>query len=228
MAITPKKVKVDSELRLEGFPDVYFINLDDSFDRLENLQKQFARYNICNTKRMSAKRITSREEKEVHIAIRTSHLSALKCFMEDNQSRYAVICEDDVNLTLSEKWKFNWSHVMRRIEENQINILQLSLIAASPELILTGFHKRRPGIDWSSAIYIVSHQGAKEILLKSMDESRLTGVTESDLFDDLEVFSWPLFDCSADLGSTFHSDHIDRYHKPSFNFLRNSFDSCES
>lgn len=116
---------------------------------------------------------------------------------------------------------------MRRVETHQINILQLSLVTSTPHLILTGLHKRRPGIDWSSAVYLVSRQGAKEILLKSMDESRLIGKTESDLFDNLQVFTWALFDCSVDLGSTFHNDHVEKFHKPSFDFLRNSFDSCD-
>lgn len=217
-----------SESRLEGFPDVYFLNLDDSLDRANNLKQQFSKYNILNSTRIPAMRSASRIDREVHIAIRSSHLTALKTFIETSESRHAVICEDDANFEISEKWKFNWNHIMHVAEVNQVNILQLSLVTASPDLILTGFHKRRPGIDWSSAVYLVSRQGAKEILQKSLDDARLIGNTESDLYDGLQVFTWSLFDCSVDLGSTFHSDHVDKYHKPSFDFLRKSFDSCES
>lgn len=212
--------------KLKGFPEVYFINLHESLDRLNNLQTQFDKYGISNVTRISAERSVKREEGDMDTAIRTSHLNALKYFLEQSESRYAIICEDDASFELSDKWSFTWEDVMRRVETNQINILQLTLITSNTGLLLSGLHWRRPGIDWSSAMYLVSRQGAKEILLKSMDESRLIGITESDLFDDLEVFTWALFDCSVNLGSTFHSDHVERYHKPSFDFLRKSFDSC--
>lgn len=214
-------------IKLQNFPHVYFINLEDSKDRLENIQQQFRIYGISNFEKIVAERSKRSHIKDTHNSITKSHLRALKCFLTNSKSQYAIICEDDIRFELSNFWNFDWNFVVNLIEKYKIEILQLSLICSEPSLILTGLHIRREGIDWSSGIYLVNRNGADKIVEKLSNKNSWIGNTESDLFNDLTVFTWALFDTSIEMGSTFHEDHIEKFHKPSFSFLQKSFITCE-
>ena len=107
--------------KFAGLPPIYYINLDGEPNRAESLENQFKEFEIENFTRISAhdgreddlsdiikgcypKGLTSGE-----VGCVTSHLKALKHYLETSDEPCALIMEDYCDISTVHYWKFNWS-----------------------------------------------------------------------------------------------------------------------
>jgi len=92
--------------KLDGFPSVYYITLEESTERQEYIQKQFAEYNITPIP-LKSKRYAEADDviEGEHIdviwpaarGVCASHLKAIKKWYNETEEPYAFFCEDDVS-----------------------------------------------------------------------------------------------------------------------------------
>ena len=112
--------KNKSAPKLKDIPHIYWINLDDKEDRRVRTEQMFSYWQVANT-RISAydgrdddlsgivKGLYPTNITPGEIGCTTSHLKALKHFLENSDSKYAIIMEDDCSLDLVHYWNFTWN-----------------------------------------------------------------------------------------------------------------------
>ena len=110
--------KNKSAFKLKGFGPIYCINLDAQPERWQYMEEQFKYWEITDYERVSA--YDGRADDLSHIlkgkypdnmtggeiGCTTSHLKAIKHWMETSDSPYAIMMEDDCDLDLAQCWNF--------------------------------------------------------------------------------------------------------------------------
>ena len=125
---------MDLENKLDGFPHVYYFNMDDEVERREYMENQFQYYGIDYTRvssnRFDAKKI--HEWKDYVFDVSTiindmqgtvprvlanfvSHIVFLKEWYQSSNEEYIVLMEDDYDLSLIDYWHFNWKYLMSKL-----------------------------------------------------------------------------------------------------------------
>ena len=131
--------------------------------------------------------------------------------------------EDDVDLQIVQNWDFTWSQFYSLVPYDW-DVIQLSIICTGP--LHVQLHKRFVN-DFSTACYMISRHHAEKIIKHHIrgDKYKLdNGVKPRAVADDLiynsgNTFSIPLFMYKIELGSSIHKDHIDVFHKSSYDGL---------
>ena len=211
--------------KLNGLPTIYYINLDISTDRLNLMRAQFEKFKILDSCRVTAKAANSSTPNE--IACLLSHFDALDAFLKTGHD-YGIIAEDDLNLSFAQNWNFNWTEKFSGYKKIDFDAIQLSLVTVNQIDFNPLFHNRLINIDWSCGAYLVSRVGAENILHKNHGRRNFSSGPESELFDNLKVFTEPIFTNDLSEISLIHQEHIDAFHKPSWTSLRNFFVSLQA
>ena len=105
---------------------IYYINLDKSIDRNNNILNQLK--SIKNIKRIPG--VVFDEQKKYKIDLKfysnltnsekgctLAHLNTIEQFLKDNHD-YALICEDDVNFDLVQLWNFSLKNIISNLNKN--------------------------------------------------------------------------------------------------------------
>lgn len=223
--------------KLQSIGPIYYLNLDGQPERKENMENQFKYWGIENYTRISAydgrdddlsgiikgrypDNMTSPE-----IGCTTSHLKALKYWMETSDSPYAIIMEDDVCLDTVKYWNFTWREFYSKVPYDY-DVIQLAIICTGS--LHVRLHRRFVN-DFSTACYMITRHHAEKLLKYHIrgDGYKLdNGVKPRAVADDLiynsgNTFSIPLFLYRIQLGSSIHPEHIDIFHKANHDGLRN-------
>jgi GR25 family glycosyltransferase involved in LPS biosynthesis len=142
-----RKIILEGLFKEKGITDYTFIEALDARDDLSDLVHCYPSKNISKPE----------------MAIMMSHLKAIKFWLENSNSDYALICEDDIDFGLSDYWGFTWNDFINSLTF-KYDILQLS-----PHCINDFFdiklHKRRED-EYSAAFYLIKREYAKEIINK--------------------------------------------------------------
>jgi GR25 family glycosyltransferase involved in LPS biosynthesis len=233
--------KNKSAYKLKNIAPIYYLNLDGQPERREYMENQFNYWGIENYTRIAAydgrdddlsdiikgrypENMTSGE-----IGCTISHLKALKHWIETSDSSYAIIMEDDVDLQLVRFWNFTWIDFVSKVPYDY-DVVQLAIICTGNLHIK--LHKRFVN-DFSTAAYMITRHHAEKILKYHVrgDKYKLdNGVKPRAVADDLiynsgNTFSIPLFLYKIDLGSSIHPEHIDIFHRQSYNGLLNFWEN---
>jgi GR25 family glycosyltransferase involved in LPS biosynthesis len=225
-----------SVYKLHNFGPVYYINLDDQPERREFMESQFKYWEIENYTRISAydgrnddlgdiikgkypDNVTTAE-----IGCLTSHLKAIKYWYDNSDSPYAIFMEDDC-LIISNYWNFTWQEFLSRVPYSWDG-LQLSLIVTGD--IHVTIHKHQMN-EFSTACYAITRRYAKKLIdlhcrdgkYKLDQDIRPRAVADDVLYNAGVVFSVPLFLYNLKLGSTIHEDHVETFHRNSYEGLYN-------
>ena len=228
--------KNKSTYKLKNIGPIYYLNLDGQPERKEYMEEQFEYWGIENYTRISAydgreddlsdiikgrypEMMTSGE-----IGCVTSHLKAIKHWIDTSDSPYALIMEDDVCLDTVRFWNFNWSDFYSKVPYDW-DVIQLAIICTGD--LHVKLHKRFVN-DFSTACYMITRHHAEKLLKYHVrgDKYKLdNGVKPRAVADDLiynsgNTFSIPLFLYKIELGSTIHPEHISHFHKASHDGLR--------
>ena len=221
--------------KLKGIGPIYYLNLDGQPERRQYMEDQFKYWEIENYTRISAydgreddlSDIVSGRYPEMmssgEIGCTTSHLKAIKHWMETSDSPYAIIMEDDCSLDLVRFWNFAWDDFYAHIPYDW-DVLQIAIICTGD--IHVKLHKRFVN-DFSTACYLITRHHAEKLLRfhGRGDKYKLdNGVKPRPVADDLiyntgNTYSIPLLLYRTELGSSIHPEHIDAFHKANYNAL---------
>jgi GR25 family glycosyltransferase involved in LPS biosynthesis len=230
--------KNKSSYKLKGIPPIYYINLDDQPERAQYMEEQFKYWEIENYTRISA--YDGRDDKDLgdilkgrypdmmssgEVGCTTSHLKAIHHFLENTDHPCVLIMEDDCDLETVKYWPFTWKDFYSKIPY-AYDVVQLAIISTTPVHI--SLHRRFVN-DFSTACYLITRHHAQKLVNLHIrgDKYKIdNGVKPRAVADDLiynsgNTFAIPLFLYKIELGSSIHDDHIDTYHKKTYDSLWN-------
>ena len=227
--------KNKSTFKLKGMPPIYYLNLDGQPERKQYMEDQFKYWEIKNYERISAYDGRDDDLSDIikgrypdnmssgEVGCTTSHLKALKHYLETSDAPCAVIMEDDVDLQIVKNWNFTWKDFYALVPYDY-DVIQLAIICTGP--LHVALHKRFVN-DFSTASYMITRHHAEKIVKHHVrkDKYKLDqGVKPRAVADDLiynsgNTFSIPLFLYRIALGSSIHPEHVDFFHKSSHDGL---------
>jgi len=221
-----------SAYKLKNFGPVYCINLDGQPERWQYMKNQFDYWEVKDYTRISA--YDGREDdlsdiikgkypenmSSGEVGCTTSHLKAMKHYLEKSDSPYAIMMEDDCSLDLVKFWNFKWSDFYAYFPYDY-DVVQLAIICTGD--IHVRLHKRFVN-DFSTACYVISRYHAEKLVRLHCrgDKYKLDqGVKPRPVADDLiynsgNSFAIPLLVYKFELGSSIHPVHVDVYHKQNY------------
>lgn len=222
--------------KLKGLPPVYYLNLDEQPERKEYIESQFKYWEIENYTRISA--YDGRNDHDLgdilkgrypdgmtsgEVGCVTSHLKAIKYWLETNDSPCALIMEDDCDISTAQYWPFSWKDFYSKVPYDY-DVVQLAII--NPAQVHLKLHKRFVN-DFSTACYMITRHHAQKLLTLHERQGKYkldNGVKPRAVADDLiynsgNTFSIPLFLYKIELGSSIHDIHIDVFHRSSHDGL---------
>ena len=228
--------KNKSTHKLKNLPPIYCINLDEKPDRWKFMEDQFKYWEIENYERISA--YDGRGDRDLgdilkgrypdmmtsgEVGCVTSHLKAMKHWLETSDAPCALMMEDDCDISTVTHWGFSWKDFYAKVPYDY-DVIQLAII--NPASVHVQMHKRFVN-DFSTACYMITrHHAEKLIRLHCRDDKYKLdqGVKPRAVADDLiynsgNTFAIPLFLYKIDLGSDIHDIHVDVFHRSSHDGL---------
>jgi len=220
---TASKMKINelivSKDKLIDFPSVYYISLEESQDRRDNLQNQFHEYGIYTFNPIISKRFHESDDKvygeQLHIlddgttGCVVSHIKAIRKWYEETDEDYAFFCEDDLSLDTVKYWTFNWTDFIEALPEDA-ECIQLCCVRSNQEEVT---FRERTMYDWSVTAYILTRDYARKIIERYCDGdsyrleipgTQFYPMPETVLFYGLgKVYAFDLFVEDQNLKSTF-------------------------
>lgn len=229
--------KNKSIYKLKNLPPIYYLNLDGQPERSQYMEEQFKYWEIENYTRISA--YDGREDDLSDIIVGrypemmtsgeigcvTSHLKAIKHWMEKSDSPYAIIMEDDCNIDIARYWNFTWQDFISRVPYCW-DVIQLAIICTGN--IIVPIHTRFVN-DFSTACYVITRHHAEKLIRYHVRGEKYkldNGVKPRPVADDLiynsgVTYATPLFLYKIELGSSIHPEHIDVFHRQSHDGILN-------
>ena len=229
--------KNKSAYKLKNFGPVYCINLDGQPERWKYMESQFKYWQLTDYTRISA--YDGREDdlsdiikgrypenmSSGEIGCTTSHLKAIKHFLDTSDAPYAVIMEDDCNIDIARYWNFTWVDFIARAPYAW-DVIQLAIICTGD--IIVPVHTRFVN-DFSTACYVITRHHAEKLIRNHVrgDKYKLdNGVKPRPVADDLIynsgcTYATPILLYKIELGSSIHPDHIETFHRNSHDGILN-------
>ena len=179
--------KIMKSNKLENFPSVYYVSLEESTDRQKNLEEQFGEYGII-PKAIISKRfaesndiITGKYSHTLNDGTKgcvVSHIKAIKEWYENTNEDYAFFCEDDLSLETVEHWNFTWEEFIESLPEDAECIQLLTIRGDFDTFEL----RERCWDDWGASAYIITRDYAKRMINKYI----INGVYNLELDNDIQ------------------------------------------
>jgi len=234
--------KNKSTHKLKNFGPVYYLNLDDQPERREYMEEQFKYWEVTNYERISA--YDGRDDDLSHIlkgrypdqmsggeiGCTTSHLKAMKHFLDTSDAPYAIMMEDDCDLDLVRFWNFTWNDFIAYLPYDY-DVVQLAIICTGD--LHVRLHKRFVN-DFSTACYIITRHHAEKLIrlhcrggytgeqkYKLDNGCKPRPVADDLIYNSGNTFSIPLLLYKMELGSSIHQEHIDLIHRGNHQALSN-------
>ena len=223
--------------KLKNFGPIYYLNLDDQPERKEYMEEQFKYWEIENYERISA--YDGREDdlsdiikgrypdnmSSGEVGCTTSHLKALKYFIDNSDAPCALIMEDDCDINTANYWPFSWKDFFCKVPYDY-DVIQLAII--NPASITVQLHRRYVN-DFSTACYLINRHHAEKLLkfherggkYKLDNGAKPRAVADDLIYNSGNTYAVPIFLYRIQLGSSIHPEHVDAIHKASYNALTN-------
>ena len=227
--------KNKSAYKLQGFPPVLWINCDKDSHRTEYMEDQFNHWNIKNHTRIVG--IDARDDDEDvsqylkgivpdglnpgEVGCCLSHMKAIKYMIEETDWDKCIIMEDDVNFNTVKFWNFTWNDLTGHLPHDY-DVMQFTII--NPAEVHITMHPRFIN-DFSAAAYLITRHHAEKVYRMhvrgkkyKLDNGVMPRATSEDcILYSGKTYAFPIFLFSLDHGSAIHNEHIDIFHKNSFN-----------
>ena len=229
--------KNKASYKLHNFGPIYCINLDGQPERWNYMEDQFKYWKLTNYERVSA--YDGREDdlsdiikgrypeglSSGEVGCVTSHLKAMKHWLETSDSPYAIMMEDDCDICIARHWNFTWQDFIARAPYAW-DVIQIAIICTGDVVI--PIHTRFVN-EFSTACYIITRHHAEKLVKFHCrgDKYKLDqGVKPRPVADDLIynsgiTYACPLLLYKIELGSTIHPEHIGVFHKGNHDAIRN-------
>ena len=227
MTLTMNKNK--AAFKLQSIPPIYYLNIDGQPERRKYVEDHFKYWEIEDYTRISA--YDGREDDlgdiikgtypvdmtSGEVGCTTSHLKAIKHWYDTSDSSYALIMEDDIDLSLVNFWNFSWRDFMSKLPYDW-DVVQLAIICTGS--IHVKLHKRFVN-DFSTACYMINRHHAEKLLkfherdgkYKLDNGAKPRAVADDLIYNSGNTYAMPLFLYKLELGSSIHPEHIDLIHR---------------
>lgn len=230
--------KNKSAYKLTNLPPILWMNLDADDHRRQHMETQFSYWQIENHTRISGVDgrdgdVTDLLKGKIpdnmsmnEIGCCLSHLKCIRYFIEETDYPEILILEDDILFDTAKYWQFSWSDMYAKLPYDY-DTVQLTTI--NPATIYINLHPRFIN-DFSAAAYIITRHHAEKIYknhIKPNNKYKLdNGVNPRAVSEDLilntgKSYCFPIFVYRLDLGSAIHPEHIDIFHRDSYNGIIN-------
>jgi len=229
--------KNKASYKLKGIPPIYCINLDGQPERWEYMEDQFKYWEVENYERISAYDGRDDDLSDIikgrypenmssgEIGCVTSHLKAIKHWMDTSDSPYAIMMEDDCSLETISYWNFTWREFISKVPYAW-DVVQIAIISTGD--IHVPIHTRFVN-DFSTACYVITRHHAQKLIDMHIRGNKYkldNGVKPRPVADDLiynsgVTFATPLLVYKIELGSSIHPDHIDAFHRKNHDGILN-------
>ena len=166
--------------KLKNFPPVHFISVEHSEERRESLYKKFNQFQIQNITPHIFKKYSDEDhtiisnylevngENKLSQGSRgpvTSHLKAIKEWLNTSNDEYVFFCEDDLSLETVQYWNFTWDEFINALPPKW-DCIQLCLIQGEGS---EQYHnilefKNRCWGDWSACAYLIKREYAQKLI----------------------------------------------------------------
>ena len=214
------------EERINVFSPVYYVSGEKYADRQREIEKQARKLNIelfpvIITEEMDksviaeGKYVSTLDEPTLYAV--TSHLRAIKQWVNESKSAYAIFVEDDVDLRPKKYWAFSWNEFMNELPVDY-DCLQLCCVRQDLSEIKL---RKRQWDDWSATAYLLKRGYAIKLINKYYQNDIFTLDVPNDVQPLLEniVFSGttymiPLFTENMSFKSTSHNVVLKEEYKP--------------
>jgi GR25 family glycosyltransferase involved in LPS biosynthesis len=224
-----------SVYKLNNIPPIYYLNLDGQPERKQYMEEQFKYWEIENYTRISAYDGRTDDLSDIisgrypdnmtssEIGCTTSHLKAIRHWIETSDSQCAIFMEDDVDLQIARYWDFTWKDFQSLVPYDY-DVIQLAIICTGPLHVKL---QRRFVNDISTAAYMITRHHAEKLLkfhirnekYKLDNGSKPRAVADDLIYNSGNTFSIPIFLYKIALGSSIHPEHVDIFHKSSHDGL---------
>jgi hypothetical protein len=224
--------KNKAAFKLKGIPPIYYLNLDEEPERMMYMEAQLKYWEIENYTRISA--YDGRDGRDLgdilkgkypdgmtsgEVGCTTSHLKAMKEFLKTD-APCAIMMEDDCDIGTVFHWSFTWKDFFCKVPYDY-DVIQLAII--NPAQVHLQLHRRFVN-DFSTACYMITRRHAQKLMELHVrgDKYKIdNGVKPRAVADDLiynsgNTFAIPLFLYKIELGSSIHKEHLDVFHKSSY------------
>lgn len=223
--------------KLQYFPSVYYITLEESVDRQTELENQFKQYDIT-PKAIKSKRFAESDDKIVGKysyqlndgtkGCCVSHLKAIKTWYDSTEEDYGFFCEDDLSLETVPFWNFTWEQFIEKIPEDA-ECVQLFSVRDNFDTFKL---RERQWNDWGVTAYILTRDYAKKIIdtyikgdeyVLEIPDQELMPLIENILLASVgKTYTIPLFVENTKFDSTFvgYDDDVKDGHKTNHKIAR--------
>lgn len=159
--------------KLDNFPKVYYITLEESADRRENLTAQFSKYGVSKITPLVSKRFAECNDvihgqyahtlTSTNKGCSTSFLRVIKKWLNETSDEYAFFCEDDLSLDTVQYWNFTWSDFVNHLPKDW-DCIQMLVVKPSPitEVKLI----ERDWDDWAVTAFMLKRSYAQKLISK--------------------------------------------------------------
>ena len=158
--------------KLKGLPHIYYLNLDGQPERREYMENHLEYWGIEKYTRISA--YDGREDdlgdilkgrypdnmSSGEVGCVTSHLKAIKHFLETSDDPCALIMEDDCDINTVAHWPFTWKDFYCKIPYDY-DVIQLAVI--NPAQVHMKMHRRFVN-DFSTACYLIHRRYGQKLM----------------------------------------------------------------
>lgn len=209
-------------MKLQNFPKVYCISLEESKDRHKHLLSQFKKYGVKNFHISKFKRFDESGDivtgtytnslTNSNKGASSSHLKSIKKWLNesDESERYAIFFEDDISLETVDYWNFTWEEFVSHLPKDWDAV---QLMWVRPHMVKVEFRERYPD-DWSATAFMVTREYGRKLLDTYMisdtefnyEIRNLQPIVENVIYslDSIgKIYTCPLFVEATELGTTF-------------------------
>ena len=224
-------IGVDFELpeKINTFSPVYYISSEKYPDRQKEIKKQIIELDIKKTIPViitagmdnsilaKGKYIHSLDTPTLYAA--TSHLRAIKKWVNEASDPYAIFVEDDVNLRTIKWWNFTWDEFIKNLPTDW-DCIQLSCVRQDLSEVRL---RKREWDDWSATAYLLKREYAirlinqyytNEIFNLELPDSEIQPLIENILYLLGNIYMIPLFTENIAFKSTSHKVVMKEEYKP--------------
>lgn len=192
--------------KLEGFPPIYYISLEESTDRRENLENQFKEHGITNYTPMIFKRFAECND-VIHgpyvytlynnnKGASTSHLKSIRKWLTETDEPYGVFVEDDISFKTVQYWNFTWKDFMNHLPDDWEAV---QLMWVRTHMVDIEFRERYID-DWSASAFMIKRSYGQKLVDKfvigdeefNYDMGELQPIVENILYTSGKVYTVPL------------------------------------
>ena len=151
-----------------------------------------------NLKNMINGKVQVRDQE---LACTLSHFKAWKYFIENSDSDYAIIIEDDFSFDTVKYWNFTWKEYIKNINI-EYDMIQLVIFNMEKDFN-PKFHKRTSK-DESTAAYLIKKDYAKKMLNKYLIDGKFNlpkqCVADHFIYNEGNVYAEALFVVHEEMG----------------------------